>query len=269
MAIIARARNLKKACGHFFENFGGDIPLDFEILVSAPGIGDYTANAILAIGANKKALALDANLERVLSRLYGLKIKKGPKLLKELYSGFKNNKLCPDLEEGNARAYNEALMDLGRVYCKANKASCELCPMSQNCAAFQEKRPLYYPVKDHSKTNVTHELELLRIIVFKGDKVLAYKKSDKEWLSGQWELPSYVLRSEDKKLKQYPPIHFSYAENLPEFKTGITKYKIINKVIILNLKELNSLGVDVSKFEWVVPGVQHLSTASEKALRTF
>lgn len=267
LGYYRRARNLKKACEYFCDHFDGNIPLDFDTLVSVPGIGEYTANAILAIGANQRALALDANLERVISRLYGIDALKGPMLLKKLYQLFYDKKICAGMKSGKARDYNEALMDLGRTYCKANKASCELCPLSETCVAFKEKRPLYYPVKNDKKTKKLFQLNLLRAIVHKDDKVLVYKKTQSEWLSGQWEVPTFVLSSEDSSITQYPFIKFPFSENLPEYKTGITKYKIINKTVLLSVKEFESLGQKVSDYVFKDPAKCHLSTGSEKALK--
>ena len=80
LGYYSRAKNLKKAAMYLVENFSGDFPESIEELKLIPGIGPYTASAIFAIGQNKRALAVDANLERVLCRYYGIKSEKGDKL---------------------------------------------------------------------------------------------------------------------------------------------------------------------------------------------
>ncbi len=271
LGYYRRARNLKKACEYFCEHFNGDIPLDFEQLIKAPGIGDYTANALLAIGADKKALALDANLERVLARHYGIAIAKGPKLLKELRSRFESGEIASEINTLGARHFNEALMDLGRNWCKARKATCQLCPISKNCKAAISNNPLDYPQQIIKKTQ-SFNLTLLRIIVKVGDKFLVYKKSNKQWLAGQYELPSFVLSCDDNKLKQYPQLieqSWDGHHLLPEYKTLITKYKITNKVLVANSADLKALGIDVGAFELKSLENLNLSTASSKALKFF
>ena len=125
LGYYRRAKNLRKACIHLWENYRGQIPLDFEKLIAIPGIGEYTANALLAIGGNKKTIALDANLERVIARLYGIKEKKGPKLLKHIYALFDDDKIFShDPQKVSFRHLNEALMDLGRTYCQSRKTRC-------------------------------------------------------------------------------------------------------------------------------------------------
>jgi len=106
LGYYRRARNLKKACITICEKHNGEIPLDFNTLISIHGIGVYTANAILAMGADKRALALDANLERVISRIYGIKEPKGLKLQKEIAKRFNNNEICNEIVPIGARVFN-------------------------------------------------------------------------------------------------------------------------------------------------------------------
>ena len=89
LGYYSRARNLKKTAQVIIKNFQGKLPNNFEDLISLPGIGNYTANAILAIAFNKPYIPLDGNIERVLKRyLYLKKIEKFKKKIlykKKLY----------------------------------------------------------------------------------------------------------------------------------------------------------------------------------------
>ena len=242
LGYYRRARNLKKISEALASEHKGKFPKDIEALMEIPGIGPYTANALVGIGMDERALAVDANLERVIARLYGLKSEKGLKLQKEIHALFSAKKIFN--EKVSFRALNEALMDLGRTYCQARKAACELCPLKQNCVSFKKGNPLSYPMsKDVEKKKATeHEIHLLRVFVMKKDKVLAYQKSESEWLSGQYEVPTFILSSTDEKLKQYPRLKQNNFEPLFSFGTGITKYKIQNSVLILTEKEFKTLG---------------------------
>ena len=73
LGYYSRAKNLKKTAKKIFSNFKGNLPNNLEDLKSLPGIGDYTANAIMAIAFNKPTIPLDGNVERVLKRLFYLK----------------------------------------------------------------------------------------------------------------------------------------------------------------------------------------------------
>lgn len=271
LGYYRRARNLLNAAIDIQEDFDGEIPLDLEKLKSIKGIGDYTANAILGIGANKKALAVDANLERVIARLYGIKTIKGPKLQKELYSKFYSKEILPQIKNGNARKINEALMDLGRVICQARKAECMLCPIQKDCVAYQNDEVSLIP-NVQKKENIKYELDLVRVLIKEKNKILGYTKSEKEWLRGQIELPTFVIRSEDKTFKQYPKSKKKFLKKelnlLDSYKTSITKYKINNYILEVSRKELKSLTTDLVPFHFFNPDpdITNFSTASIKAM---
>lgn len=241
LGYYRRARNLKKIAETIAREHKGKFPEELEALMEIPGIGPYTANAIVGIGMNKRALAVDANLERVIARLFGIKAEKGLKLQKDIQQRFLDKKIFTD--KMSFRELNESLMDLGRTYCQARKASCELCPLKKDCHAFASGKPLALPVvKVEAKTkNTEHELHLLRLVVKNKDKLLVYKKSKKEWLSGQFEVPTFVISTTDKTFKQYPGLPGNLKEKIIcSFTSGITKYKINNSVLILTLKEFKA-----------------------------
>jgi A/G-specific adenine glycosylase len=267
LGYYRRAKNLKKAAEYILKEFNGEIPLNYETLISIPGIGDYTANALLAIGANENSLALDANLERVIARFYALNEIKGPKLIKKIKE---INALKNELHEYGGRKINEALMDLGRNYCQARKASCDLCFLRDKCQAYKNKNVLQIPrVLDDTQNKLASDLVLIRIILKEDQKILAYQKNEKQWLSGQFEVPTFTLFCNETNFIQYPKIEMRDTFNyLPEYKTGITRYKIINKVLWLSKEEFQALGFKLSGYTWVSldDSSHNLSTASIKAI---
>ncbi len=264
LGYYRRAKNLLKAAKDIVTKFHGEIPLELTELKSIHGIGDYTANALLAMGEDKRALAVDANLERVLARLYGLKLDKGPKLQKEIYRLFNARQIASELELVGARAYNEGLMDLGRSICKARAAHCELCPLANICEA-RKSNPLDYPfVKESTANQKIYELHLLRVIYKHEDQLLVYQKNKNEWLSSQYEVPTFVLYAEDPNLKQYPTIELEgHIYNLPSVKTSITKYRITNYILYGNEKDIP---LKDKRYVYKKLDGLNLSTASTKAL---
>lgn len=270
LGYYRRARSLKKIAEAIAKDHAGEFPHDLNALMEISGIGPYTANAIVGIGMDKRALAVDANLERVIARLYGIKAEKGPKLQKEISQLFIDKKIFN--ERISFRELNESLMDLGRTYCQARKASCELCPLKKNCKAFELAKPLDFPlVKAETKAKAKadeHEIHLLRIIVLKKDKMLVYKKAKTEWLSGQFEMPTFILSTTDKNLKQYPRLTGLPSDKISfSFVTGITKYKIKNSVLISSEKEFKTFKFS-SPVEWrsVTAEDSNLSTSTLKAM---
>lgn len=269
LGYYRRARNLHKACKYFESEFDCEIPLQYNDLIKAPGIGEYTANAILAIGANKNEICIDANLERVLSRIHLIKETKGPKLIKRLNQEFKESKIANDINDYGGRAYNEAMMDLGRVYCQSRRADCLICPVNDICKTYlTNTEPLSIPKVQNKEKKRYYDLKLLRVVVIKNDKVLAYKKNKKEWLNGQKEIPTFTLYSEDPSLKQYPNLEFENFELLPMIKTSITKYRIENYVVICSEAEFKKItNISLDSYSYInLDSNSNLSTSSLKSM---
>lgn len=235
LGYYRRARNLRKAVIEI--NRKGKFPKTLKELKEIPGIGDYTASALLAMGKDEDAIAIDANLERVLARIYGIKEKKGPKLHKKIREVVGN-----DLEKYSAREINEALMDLGRVYCQARKADCLICPMKSNCVA-TKKNPLEFPEPMKAKgTTKYYDLHLARFVVIHRNKVLGVIKDEDKWLSGQVEIPTFIINSEDKDLDQYPRLRktkIATADGV--IKSSITKYRISNSFWVVSKAEFEAI----------------------------
>ncbi len=271
LGYYRRAKNLRKACEDIVLNHQGKIPADLDELLSIKGVGDYTARALLAFSFNQPALAVDANLERVLARYFGLQEFKGPKLQKLVREKFESGEiLSAEMKKLGSRDLNGALMDLGRVYCQARRADCALCPLKKDCFSAAQANPLSLPRVKESELEARaqkHELSLLRLYCQKGSKVIGIKREGDEWLAGQYELPTFVISSSDTELKQYPnlPMKINYGE-LPSFKTTITKYKITNYVLVVSEGELAKL--KVKKAQALTKAQQtNLSTASMKAIK--
>ncbi len=128
LGYYARARNLLKCARLVSTDFGGKFPEAEEDLLCLPGIGPYTAAAIAAIAFDRQATVLDANVERVDSRLYAISepLPDSKKTLRDLAG-----QLTPPKRSGD---YAQAMMDLGATIC-SQKPSCEICPIATNCMA--------------------------------------------------------------------------------------------------------------------------------------
>jgi len=133
LGYYSRVRNLKKTAQVIIKNYNGKLPSNFEHLLSLPGIGNYTASAILAIVFNKPYIPLDGNIERVLKRYLYLKkgkdIKKDNLIKKKTIFG----------KSSRSSDYAQALMELGALICKPKNPLCNQCPISNNCKSLQKK----------------------------------------------------------------------------------------------------------------------------------
>ena len=133
LGYYSRARNLKKTAKIIISKHHGKIPNNYEDLISLPGIGNYTANAILAIAFNKSYIPLDGNIERVWKRYLHLKkdneIQKNNLIKKKSIFGISSR----------ASDYAQALMELGAMICKPKNPECSGCPISKNCKSYKKK----------------------------------------------------------------------------------------------------------------------------------
>ncbi len=133
LGYYSRVRNLKKTAKIIISKYHGEIPNNYKDLISLPGIGNYTANAILAIAFNKSYIPLDGNIERVLKRYLYLKkdkeIQKDNLIEKKSIFGISSR----------ASDYAQALMELGAMICKPKNPECSGCPISKNCKSYKKK----------------------------------------------------------------------------------------------------------------------------------
>ena len=133
LGYYSRARNLKKTGKVVIKNFNGKLQDNFEELITLPGVGNYTASAILAIAFNKPYIPLDGNIERVLKRY--LYLKKQSEIQKE------NLIKKKDIFGKSLRSsdYAQALMELGALICKPNNPVCSQCPVNESCKSYKKK----------------------------------------------------------------------------------------------------------------------------------
>ena len=133
LGYYSRARNLKKTAQIIIKNFYGKLPNNFEDLLTLPGVGNYTANAILAIAFNKPNIPVDGNIERVLKRYLYLRkekeIQKDNLVKKKTIFG-------TTLRSSD---YAQALMELGALICKPINPTCNQCPIRKNCKSFKKR----------------------------------------------------------------------------------------------------------------------------------
>ena len=166
LGYYSRVKNLKKTAKIIITDFNKKIPDDFEKLKTLPGIGDYTASAILAIAFNKPFIPLDGNIERVLKRYFYLK--KTNQISKD-YLIKKKNLLGVSKRSSD---YAQALMELGALICKPKNPSCTECPLINSCKSFLKKDFVLTKIK---KINKSKYFELS--IIKKNNKYLLIKNN--------------------------------------------------------------------------------------------
>lgn len=194
LGYYSRARNLHRASQIILKRFGGKIPDNPKDLLGLPGVGRYTAGAILSIAFNQEVPILDGNVKRVLSRLFAVSDppKKTEKILWE-YSA----SLIP---EGHASSFNQALMDLGATVCTPKNPSCFQCPLKRLCKSYQLGEPERFPTRVTKKR--IPRIEAVAAVIQKSGKVLLKQRPTKGLLGGLWEFPNWSVEKK-KDLMEY------------------------------------------------------------------
>lgn len=143
LGYYSRARNLI-ACARAVAERGA-FPDDEAGLRALPGIGDYTAAAIAAIAFGRAVVPVDANVERVVSRLFAI-ADPLPGARSAIREGARA--IAPATRHGD---FAQALMDLGATVCTSRSPRCLLCPLRSECQAFAAGNQEAYPVKPSKK----------------------------------------------------------------------------------------------------------------------
>ena len=183
LGYYARARNIRKAAQMMVTEYGGEVPGDFDSVRELPGIGRYTAGAIMSVAFNADYPAPDANAGRILARVFDIAHPSGSKEFAETVWRVASNILPP----GRARDFNQALMDLGSIVCLSSEPSCAKCPLSCCCAAFRKGLIADRPVKAHRKT--TAQIVRAAAILVSEGRVLIRKRPETGLMPNLWELP--------------------------------------------------------------------------------
>ena len=186
LGYYSRVKNLKKTAQILDKNFKGRLPSTIEELKLLPGIGEYTANAIMAIGFNKPFIPLDGNIERIIKRLLNLKsIKEVSK--ESLIS--KKKILGTSIR---ASDYAQALMELGALICRPKNPLCKQCPLIKNCKSF--KNDDFEIVKNKKKK--IDKFYLLKVYK-KNNQYLLIKNSKFNFLKNFKIFPMYEISQKD------------------------------------------------------------------------
>ena len=180
LGYYARARNLL-ACARVVAARGG-LPDTESDLRKLPGIGDYTAAAIAAIAFGRRAVVVDANVERVVSRLFAV-AEPLPGARPAIRAG--TDTITPDARAGD---FAQAMMDLGSMVCTARSPRCLLCPLRDDCAAYAMGTPDAFPVKAVKKAKPQRFGTLFW--AERDGRVLLVRRPDKGMLGGMRALPT-------------------------------------------------------------------------------
>jgi A/G-specific adenine glycosylase len=183
LGYYARARNLHACARAVVADHGGEFPRSEDALRSLPGIGAYTAAAILAIAFDERASPVDGNIERVIARLHAVEaeLPAAKAAIRELAEA-----LMPKFRAGD---FAQAMMDLGATICTPKKPACALCPWNDACATRARGDAETFPRKAPKTTGGLRRGAAF-VVVRKDSHVLVRTRPAKGLLGGMTEVPT-------------------------------------------------------------------------------
>lgn len=183
-----RFKYMKKAALVIVHDFNGLFPDTYDQVLSLPGIGLYTAGAIMSIAYNKPFSAVDGNVIRILSRQYNIQ----EDMRQEKHKNIVRDLNQTLIEHTNPKDYTQALMDLGRTVCKPKQPKCEECPVAETCQAYelhiQDKVPFM------SKLKAVKEIHYI-VLVIQTKQGIILRKRTETLLEGMFEYPQFESES--------------------------------------------------------------------------
>jgi A/G-specific adenine glycosylase len=189
LGYYARARNLHRAARVIVEQHGGRFPTHLADVLALPGIGRYTAGAVCSIALGQDVPIVDANVVRVLCRVFG--IHGNPK------SATVQNRLwelaLSHLPAGHSGEFNQAMMELGALVCEPSPR-CGVCPLREVCHSFASGDPGALP-EFAPKPAFTRQIDVSTILLHPDDsgRILLVRRPDEGLWGGLWESPRVTL----------------------------------------------------------------------------
>jgi A/G-specific adenine glycosylase len=225
LGYYSRARNLLAGARHIVREHGGAFPRDEAALRKCPGIGEYTAGALLSIAFHIPAAAVDGNVERVLCRLIGA----DGDVKREPLRGELRAMALALVPAGRASETAQALMELGATVCTPKGPHCGECPWERECVAREQGRQEAYPRPRVRKQAV--DVALLCAVVVRQGRLLIEREPGRRFWKQLWTLP-YMEAGDE----QAAALSEMFAERfgapatvggqIAEVKCGVTHHRI-------------------------------------------
>jgi A/G-specific adenine glycosylase len=227
LGYYSRARNLRRAARAVMELHGGSFPRGVEAIRALPGVGPYTAGAIASVAFNAPVPAVDANVLRVFSRLLDIdEPVSAPAVRRRIEAA-----AAELLDRAQARAFNQALMELGALVCKPRKPDCPACPLAELCLARAKGTALMRPVLKPGPEIIRVDMAC-GVLASRGRVFIQKRRKNDVW-PGLWEFPGGVMEEgetpEETLVREYreeTELDVLAGGKIGVLRTNYTRYRI-------------------------------------------
>ncbi len=254
LGYYRRARALHRAAQEVVARYGGRLPADPARLQDLPGIGRYTAHAIASLAFGRDVPALDGNAKRVFARVFGVEeavdTAAGEKRLWAL--------AAEHLPQGQAAAYNQALMDLGATVCTPRAPRCASCPLRDLCRARRTGNPEAYP-KKRRRAAVPHYTVVAAVIARQGLVLIAQRPPD-GLLGNLWEFPGGKVENGEtleaalrREIREELAVEIAVGQAVGVYRHAYTHFKVTLHAFHARLRVGEPQPRQVQALRWVPP----------------
>jgi A/G-specific adenine glycosylase len=247
LGYYSRARALRAAARELVARHAGRLPRTKEGLLALPGVGPYTAGAVLSIAYSASEPVVDGNVQRVFARLFALEAASGSPALVQRCWELAAELVPPHGDALDPGQWNQALMELGARVCTARAPACGACPVRNECRAHATRRVEELPRPKARRAPVTVELEIA--VVRRADGCwLLERRPPTGRMAGLFEFPTRERVEGGGKARLWPT-QFDYALTLAESMFVLT-HAITHHRIRANVHSARSNATELPAAHW-------------------
>jgi A/G-specific adenine glycosylase len=260
-----RARNLHRGARHVIKHHSGRFPKSLEAALAVPGVGLYTASAVLSISHGLPLCVVDGNVRRVLARLLVLR---GPEWQKD---GPYYNRAQTLLDMRAPGDWNQAVMELGATVCTPRNPACPACPLKAYCRA--HRLGLADSLPEARTRAATVDVTVAAAVIERDGRVLLVRRGEGRLMGRMWEIPQTSLESgglDDlaRELRQRHGLEVQPGKLIAEARHAITFRRI--RVEAYRTRLRGDPPADAENFLWATPDQIRglpMSSMTQKILR--
>lgn len=256
LGYYRRARQMHRAAQHIVRDHAGEFPTNVADVLALPGIGRYTAGAILSIAFEQRQPILEANTLRLISRL--LALRQDPRSAAGQAALWQA--AAEWLPRRQAGRFNQALMELGALICTPRQPACPICPLFSLCPTRRDQLQDQIPLPAKRPTT-EHVDEAAVVVVRKGKVLLVQRGPDERW-AGMWDFPRFALpqgaaaairRGLRSGVFEQTGVQCVPGPRLTQIKHGVTRFRITLHVYNATATAAKRKSNPAEKIQWARP----------------
>ena len=252
LGYYSRARNLHKTAKIVSQELDGHFPTTYEALQKLPGLGPYTAAAVVSIAFGVPVPVVDGNVLRVFTRFWEIeKDIRQPRVRTQLF-----NCLTPAVEKHDPSTFNQAMMELGALICTPKSPDCTQCPIQSTCIAKRDNKVDKLPIKSKAKPVPHYHIGVG--VILNNEKVLIGKRKTDQMLGGLWEFPGgkqekgeTIETTIQREIKEETTLNVTVNDSITTVKHAYSHFKITLHAYWCTLESGQASPKSAEELRWV------------------